>query len=193
MDRGGGVCKNSVVAESTPTHGSLPRIGDRIDKYEVCGDIDSGGMSVIYLVKLAGVGGFQKLLAMKIILPSLAREERFKDMFLDEARILSLIQHPNVVPVHDVGETSSGLLYMVMDLLRGRSLARLIKKTRKLGQKLPRNVALSILADAAEGLHAAHETRLPDGKPANVVHRDVSPQNIHVSWDGTRVRCAGVP
>ncbi|MBI2893763.1 MAG: protein kinase [Deltaproteobacteria bacterium] len=164
---------------------ALPRIGDYVDRYQVCGEIDSGGMSVIYAVKRAGAGGFSKLLAMKVILPNLAREERFTHMFLDEARILSLIQHPNVVQVLDVGETSSGLLYMVMELLRGRPMSRLIKEAFKVDGFMPRHIILQTLADGAEGLHAAHETRLPEGGPASIVHRDVSPQNIHIGFDGT--------
>jgi len=164
----------------------MPRIGDRLDRYEICGEIDSGGMSIIYAVKRTGaVGGWSKLLAMKVILPKLAREERFSKMFLDEARILALIQHPGVVQVHDVGETEAGLLYMVMELLRGRSLSRLIREATKTDGGLDRGIVLGILADAADGLDAAHETRLPEGDPAKIVHRDVSPQNIHVGFDGT--------
>jgi serine/threonine-protein kinase len=169
-----------------PDHQALPRIGDRIDRYEICGEIDSGGMAVVYAVKrLGAVGGWSKLLAMKVILPNLARQERFSKMFMDEARILALIQHPGVVQVHDVGETEAGLLYMVMELLRGRSLSRLIREATKTDGTLDRGILLGILADAAGGLDAAHETRLPEGAPARIVHRDVSPQNIHVGFDGT--------
>jgi serine/threonine-protein kinase len=168
-----------------PTHQAMPRIGDRVDRYEICGEIDSGGMSVIYAVKRVGaVGGWSKLLAMKVILPNLARQERFSRMFLDEARTLSLVQHPNLVQVHDVGETEAGLLYMVMELLRGRSLAKLIREALRTDGTLDRGVLLGVLGEAAEGLHAAHETSLPDGTPARIVHRDVSPQNIHVGFDG---------
>ncbi len=177
-------CDNDPLV-AHPTHQALPRVGDFVDQYEVCGEIDSGGMSVIYAVKRASFGGFQKLLAMKVILPNLAREERYKNMFLDEARILSLVQHPNVVSVHDVGETGSGLLYMVMDLLRGRAYSRILRAGLKKEGRVRRDLALSILADAADGLNAAHETKLADGQPANIVHRDVSPQNVHVGYDGT--------
>jgi len=170
---------------SGPTHQAMPRIGDRVDRYEICGEIDSGGMSVIYAVKRVGaVGGWSKLLAMKVILPNLARQDRFSRMFLDEARTLSLVQHPNLVQVHDIGETEAGLLYMVMELLRGRPLSKLIREALRTDGTLDRGVLLGVLAEGAEGLHAAHETRLPDGTPARIVHRDVSPQNIHVGFDG---------
>lgn len=155
-----------------------------MDRYQVCGEIDCGGMAVVYAVKRAGTGGFSKLLAMKIIMPHLAREDRFRSMFLDEARILSLIDHPNVVQVQDVGETPDGLIYMVMELLRGRSMSKLVKAAFRKDGHMPRHLLFSILADAAEGLHAAHETKLASGEPAKIVHRDVSPQNIHVGFEG---------
>ncbi len=143
-------------------------------------------MAAVLVVRRTGPGGFDKLLAMKIILPHLAADRKYVDMFLDEGRIASQIQHPNVVQVFDVGE-HEGLPYMVMELLRGQSVARIAKRLAGGGETLPADFWLGVLAQAAEGLHGAHDTRGGDGMPLGIVHRDVSPQNLHVGYDG-RVR-----
>ncbi|MCC7541255.1 MAG: serine/threonine protein kinase [Deltaproteobacteria bacterium] len=158
-------------------------MGETVDRYEVVAEIASGGMAVVYAVRRKGIGGFDKLLALKLILPHLAVEERFVQMLLDEARIASQIHHPNVVQVFDVGD-AGGVPYMVMEFLRGHSLARIVKKTLANDETIPPGLTLAVLARAAEGLHAAHETLGPDGEPFGIVHRDVSPQNFHVCYNG---------
>jgi len=165
------------------TLGTLPRPGERIDRYDVIAEVAHGGMAAVYAVRRSSIGGFDKTLAMKVLLPHLRSERRFVEMFLDEARIASTIQHPNVVHVFDLGE-HDGSPFMVMEFLRGQSLNRILKKTRQGGPRLPLGLLCRVLADSASGLHAAHETRGADGEPLNVVHRDVSPQNIHVGYDG---------
>jgi eukaryotic-like serine/threonine-protein kinase len=148
-----------------------------VDRYEVLGEIAHGGMAAVYRVRRKAQGGFDRALAMKVLLPQLAADEKFVAMFLDEARIASQVQHPNVVQVFDLGE-HAGTPFLVMELLRGRSLRH------AMAHAIPLSIAVAIGIGAARGLHAAHEARDPNGKPLRVVHRDVSPQNIHVGIDG---------
>jgi serine/threonine-protein kinase len=140
-------------------------------------------MANVWLARVQGKMGFEKLFAVKTILPNVAEEESFKNMFLDEARIASRIEHPNVVHIADVGE-AMGVPYLVMDLVEGEPLYRLPKACEKLGIRIPLGVVLRILADACHGLHAAHELRDDSGYQLGVVHRDMSPQNILVSAVG---------
>lgn len=161
----------------------LPRPPARVDRYELIAEVAQGGMAIVYVARRWDTPGFDKLLALKILLPHLARERRFVDMFRDEIRIAARIQHPNVVQVFDVGEHGR-LPYMVMEYLRGRSLAALIRRAATGGEVLPRGLVVSVLASMAEGLHGAHEARDADGSLLGVVHRDVSPQNVHVGFDG---------
>ena len=139
-------------------------------------------MANIWLARTKGKAGFEKLFAVKTILPHVADDPAFKNMFLDEARIASRIMHPNVVHMVDVGE-HDGTPYLVMDLVEGEPLYKLPRACEKKKIKMPLGVVLRIVADACHGLHAAHElTHM--GTLLNVVHRDVSPQNILVSSAG---------
>lgn len=159
---------------------ALPARGERVGEYTVLAEIASGGMAAVFAVHRS-VAGPQKLLAMKLLLPNLAQEARFVEMFLDEAKIAARIQHPNVVPVFDVG-SADGRPFIVMELLHGQTLAALLERTKP--RALPTPVIYGILAQVARGLHGAHEALGPDGKRLDVVHRDVSPHNVHVSYDG---------
>jgi serine/threonine-protein kinase len=170
------------VGEAAPL-GTLPRIGERVDRYEVVAEVAHGGMAAVYAVRRSSIGGFDKILAMKVLLPHLQNERQYVDMFLDEARIASRIEHPNVVHVFDVGE-HQGAPFMVMEFLRGQSLSRIRKKAHASDTPLSLGFLCRVLAQTAEGLHAAHEVRDADGELLHVVHRDVSPQNVHVGYDG---------
>jgi eukaryotic-like serine/threonine-protein kinase len=173
----------ALVLASRPLGEMLPRVGATVDRYHVLAELAHGGMAAIYVVRRTAIGGFDKLLALKVLLPHLRSDRKFVDMFLDEARIASLVQHPNVVQVFDVGE-HDGAPFLVMELLRGRSLSAIARKARENGETIPLPVATGILACAARGLHAAHETKDAQGQALGIVHRDVSPQNIHVGYDG---------
>ncbi|HEY1532737.1 MAG TPA: serine/threonine-protein kinase [Polyangiaceae bacterium] len=155
----------------------------RVDRYELVGEIASGGMATVYLARLTGVGGFQRFVAMKRLHPHLANEKEFVEMFLDEARIAARIHHPNVVPILEVGASAVGY-YLVMEYIEGDTLARLLARAATRGKRIPIPIALRIALDMLSGLHAAHELRDDTGDAVHLVHRDVSPQNVLVGVDG---------
>jgi serine/threonine-protein kinase len=139
-------------------------------------------MASVFLAKARGHGAFEKWVAVKVINPQLALDQSFVRMFLDEARLVAKLNHPNICSVLDFG-AAENTYFLTMEYLHGESLSALNRAAQKRGG-LPDSVAARIIADAARGLHAAHELKLPDGRLANVVHRDVSPQNIFVLYDG---------
>ena len=164
---------------------SIPlRPGSRLDRYELVCPIASGGMAVVWLARLRGKRGFEKLFAVKTIKTELLDDARFQEMFLDEARIASGIQHPNVAQILDLGEQDD-VLYIVMEWVDGESLAKIRRLAPKRSAPLPLGVTLRVMADACAGLHAAHELRDVRGESVGVVHRDVSPQNILVTPAGS--------
>jgi serine/threonine protein kinase len=157
----------------------------RIGRYEVLSEIASGGMGRVYLGRARGPLGFEKLVALKTIHPELAREQAFVDMFFDEARIAARIDHENVCRVFDFGE-ADGQYFLAMEYLVGVNLGRVMRavvsqRTRDPGFDV---LAAHVVAQAAEGLHAAHELADQNGRSLGVVHRDVSPQNIFLTFDG---------
>ena len=137
----------------------------------------------MWLARLRGKREFEKLYAIKTIKTELGEDTRFQEMFLDEARIASGIEHPNVAHILDLGE-QDGILYIVMEWVDGESLAKISRQGRKLDVPLPLALSLRIMADACAGLHAAHELKDRNGENLGVVHRDVSPQNILVATNG---------
>jgi serine/threonine-protein kinase len=140
-------------------------------------------MAHVWLGRFKGKHGFEKLVAVKTILPEHALDERFRNMFLDEARIASGVEHPNVAKILDLGEWRD-CLYLVMEYVDGDSLSRLRRSVEKRKVKLPLPLALRILADTCAGLHAAHDLRADDDSLLNVVHRDISPQNVLIPTNG---------
>lgn len=164
----------------------------RIDRYDLVAEIASGGMATVYLARLAGVGGFQRFVAIKRLHPHLAKEQEFVEMFLDEARLAAGIHHPNVVPILEVGASERGY-YLVMEYIEGDTLARLLARAATTGGKIPPEISIRILLDMLHGLHAAHELKDEKGLATELVHRDVSPQNILVGMDGvSRITDFGV-
>ncbi len=140
-------------------------------------------MASVWVARLLGKHGFEKLVAIKTILPKYASDMRFQHMFLDEARIASRIEHTNVAQILDLGEEKN-VLYLVMEWVDGDALSKLGRAVEEKGVTIPHGVALRILADTCGGLHAAHDLRGSDGTLLGVVHRDVSPQNVLVSTRG---------
>ena len=140
-------------------------------------------MASVWVARQRGKHGFEKLVAIKTILPKFAADMRFQEMFLDEARIASRIEHVNVARILDLGEEHD-VLYLAMEYVDGDALSKLHRACQKQNATPPAGVILRILADACSGLHEAHELRGDDGKPLEIVHRDVSPHNILVSTKG---------
>ncbi len=157
--------------------------GQSLDRYELVYPVARGGMASVWVAKLRGKHGFEKLVALKTILPTFARDGRFRRMFLDEAKIASGIEHVNVAQILDLGE-QAGQLYLVMEWVDGDSLEELDRAAERAGAALPIPILIRVIADACAGLHAAHELTDPRGRCLNVVHRDVSPQNILISAKG---------
>jgi serine/threonine-protein kinase len=154
-----------------------------IGRYQIVGHLATGGMAEILLGRLDGPSGFERIVVVKRILPHLARARAFIDMFLDEARLLAEVRHPNVVHVHELGD-EDGELFLVMEYIDGESIAGLLKRLWSRDEELGPALAAHLIAEACAGLHAAHELRGPDGTPRALVHRDVSPQNVMITYAG---------
>ena len=159
----------------------------RFGRYEVLFRIAAGGMAEVYAARMVGEGGFEKPVALKRMLPTLAEDERFVEMFLDEGKLAAHISSPHVVQTLDLGRAEDDSLYLVMELVVGVSLAALVRAVLRSKSQLSPAVAVEILSQAAAGLHDAHEARTMYGQPLEIVHRDISPQNILVDVSG-RVR-----
>ncbi|MBX3131664.1 MAG: protein kinase [Polyangiaceae bacterium] len=146
-------------------------------------EIAAGGMATVHLGRLLGPVGFSKTVAIKRLHGNLARDPEFVSMFLDEARVAARIQHPNVVSTLDVA-SMDGEVFLVLDYVQGESLSRLLKAMRGREARPDLRIVSSVLVNALHGLHAAHEATDEQGRPLEIVHRDVSPQNILVGVDG---------
>ncbi|HWZ88024.1 MAG TPA: serine/threonine-protein kinase [Polyangiaceae bacterium] len=157
-----------------------PRMLGRYALYE---KIASGGMASVHIGRLLGPVGFARTVAIKRMHPQFAADPEFVSMFLDEARLAARIRHPNVVPTLEVVATA-GELFLVMEFVQGESLSHLIRGAAARGERIPQDVVTGIVIGALQGLHAAHEAKSELGEPLNIVHRDVTPQNILVGTDG---------
>lgn len=161
----------------------MSQLPAQIGRYQILGRLGAGGMAEILVARLVGEGGFERPMVLKRILPDRARDPEFVRMFLEEAKMAGQVRHQNVVQifelVHDQGE-----LYLVMEYLEGESaavVARRLASTRKL---LAFGLAAHVVAEVCAGLRAAHELTDNEDHPAPLVHRDISPGNIHISYDG---------
>ncbi len=165
---------------STPTW----ETGTTVGRYVLLAPLAEGGMAEIWLARQSGMQGFEKLVVIKRMANATEAEPEFVEMFLTEARLAAQLSHPNIVQIFDLGE-EAGAFYMAMEYLDGEDLARIRRGGNQLGKPMPDALVAFLLAQAAAGLHYAHTRTGHDGRPLTIVHRDVSPQNLIVTWDGT--------
>ncbi len=159
--------------------GSLGHIG----KYELLKALAVGGMAEVFLARQSGLQGFEKVVVIKRILPNLGRQERFVQMFLDEARLAARFNHPNVVQIYDLGEDSDSF-FIAMEYIHGEDIKSIVRQCARKKERIPIDHIVKIFSGALDGLHYAHNQSDLDGRVEGVVHRDVSPHNILVSYQG---------
>ena len=158
-------------------------MGTRYGRYLLDRRLAIGGMAEVFLGRVEGPAGFEKKVVIKRILPHHCNDKRYVDMFLDEARIAARFNHPNLVQIHELAKIQ-GQFCMVMEYIEGKDLENVRDLCSVQRRFMPLPIAAFIIAEAAEGLHYAHELRTEDGEPLSVVHRDVSPANIIMTWIG---------
>jgi serine/threonine-protein kinase len=152
-------------------------------KYQLFASLGRGGMADVFLSVARGQMGFNKLAVVKRLRQALAEEAAFRNMFLDEARLAARLNHPNIVHTYEVGE-QNGVYFIAMEYLEGQSLNKVLKEALRRNEPMETEVCVRIVADALAGLGHAHELRDYDGRPLQIIHRDVSPHNIFVTYDG---------
>jgi serine/threonine-protein kinase len=162
----------------------LERIQRSFGQYEIVARVGRGGMAEIFLARAKGPGGFQKIVALKCVHPHLSDDPEVRTMLLDEAKVAAGLDHPAIVQIHALGE-QDGTFFIAMEYVPGQPLHRLIRKLRHAGRRLVPKLSLRIVIPIAEALAFAHERRDLKGRPLCIVHRDVSPQNILVGYDGS--------
>jgi hypothetical protein len=162
---------------------SAPRV---VGRYLLYGAIASGGMATVHFGRLMGPAGFARPVAIKRLHAQFARDPDFVKMFFDEARLAARIAHPNVVATLDVVAPDDDEVFLVMEYVRGVTLVQLIRNLNQRGERqpIPPHIAVGIMTGVLHGLHAAHEATNDRGESLNLVHRDVSPQNVLVGTDG---------
>ncbi|OJT23652.1 protein kinase [Archangium sp. Cb G35] len=153
-------------------------------KYQLLKKLATGGMAEVWLARQKGIEGFAKNVVVKRILPHLAEDQEFVSMFGNEARIAARFNHPNIAQVYEFGE-ANGTYFIAMEFIHGEDLGRVMRKAYNAGGWIARPLAIRIVASACEGLYYAHARTDDNGKPLKVVHRDISPQNILISFDGS--------
>lgn len=152
-------------------------------KYELLKKVGLGGMAELFLARQSGIEGFEKLIVIKRILPHLADSSEFIQMFLNEARLAARLNHPNVVQIYDLGRVG-GQYFIAMEYINGVDLSRVLKKERKRRRFIPTEHAVKMMSYVCEALTYAHNHTDVRGNPLSIVHRDVSPHNVLVAFDG---------
>ncbi len=163
-----------------------PQPIEHFGKYQILERVAQGGMAEIYKARMEGIGGFNRLFAIKRILPSLSQNKEYIDLLVDEAKVAGLLSHANIVQILDLGEVS-GQYYVAMEYVNGRDLGRVIARCNKRGITLPVPHSVFILIEVLKGLEYAHNRQIMRGKtpmPLDIVHRDVSPSNVLLSFQG---------
>lgn len=161
-----------------------PKKNIRFGKYTLIDRIAVGGMAEIFLARQAGIENFEKTIVIKRIRPHLSKQPNFVKMFLNEAKLAAQLNHPNIVQIYDLGKIGESY-FIAMEYVFGRDMRRIIPKADSLGIPFPMVYALKIASSVCEGLYYAHQKTDTYGTALNIVHRDVTPENIFVSFDGT--------
>ena len=156
----------------------------RFGKYTLLDRIAVGGMAEIFLARQAGLEGFEKTIVIKRIRPHLSKQASFVKMFLNEAKLAAQLNHPNIVQIYDLGKINESY-FIAMEYIFGRDMRRIIPKADTKEIPFPMVYALKIASSVCEGLFYAHQKADIYGNPLNIVHRDITPENIFVSFDGT--------
>jgi TonB family protein len=165
-----------------------PPVGTLFGQYELMEVISTGGMAEVFKARMKGVEGFQKIVAIKRILPHLTDNDEFVTMFIDEAKLAAQLQHPNIIHIYDLGKIERSY-YIAMEYIDGKDLRSLLRSLEERKQRLPLGVALYIASRLAAALDYAHRKRDFQGRAMALVHRDVSPQNVLISLDGDIKLC----
>jgi serine/threonine protein kinase len=155
----------------------------KLGRYELVEPLGQGGMGEVWLARISGAGGFEKPCIVKTVLPALLKDAQFVQRFQHEGNVLVHLQHSNIAQVYDMGEVD-GALYMALEYVAGVDVSRLVSQLEAKQEMIPVPIALFIAWQAAEGLSYAHHKAALDGSPLAIVHRDVSPQNVMVSYEG---------
>ena len=182
MSRPGGSAPGGPASGGgAPGEEELPR---QLGKYTLLRALASGGMAKVYLAIQRAVAGFEKLVVIKRILPDLARDPAFVDMLLSEARTAATLNHPNIVQTFDVGE-AEGTYYIAMEHINGEDIRSVVRAMKRANvTEFPVEHTLSIILGCCAGLAYAHEKKDLEGNPIHIVHRDISPQNVLITFTG---------
>lgn len=172
---------NPPIQPNHPLSPDFPPI-DTYGKYDILGRLAVGGMAEVFLARENATHGAGRHVAVKRILPQIADDDTFVQMFLDEARLAMRLNHPNICHIYDIGEIDHSY-FIAMEWVNGVPLGKLIQKARDVGG-LPIAVAVKVMAQVGDALNYAHQARDGVGRPLNIVHRDVSPQNVMIRFDG---------
>jgi serine/threonine protein kinase len=156
---------------------------DRFGPYQLIDRVAIGGMAEVFKAKRAGVEGFEKIVALKRILPHLSENKEFLDMFVDEAKMVAGLAHPNIVQIFDLGRIEKSY-YIAMEYIHGRDLRTIMRRARDKGLRMPLDLSLRVVGQVCAALEYAHRKKDERGQPMQIVHRDVSPQNILISFEG---------
>src|SRR5215472_8899241 len=152
-------------------------------KYQLFASLGRGGMADVFLAVARGPMGFNKLAVVKRLRAQLADDPSFRNMFLDEARLAARLNHPNVVHTYEVGE-QDGVYFIAMEYLEGQALNKVIHEAVKSNKVFDESFCARVVSDALSGLNHAHELKDYDGKPLSIIHRDISPHNVFVTYGG---------
>jgi serine/threonine protein kinase len=181
-DKSGGEARPDLVDLGPPGRAGSWR-DDSFGDYRLIDRVAVGGMAEVFKAKRSGVEGFEKVVALKRILPHLSENNEFLTMFVDEAKMVAGLTHPNIVQIYDLGKIDKSY-YIAMEYVHGHDLRSIIKRARNKGLRMPLDLSLRVVSQVCSALEYAHRKKDERGQHMEIVHRDVSPQNILISFEG---------